>query len=344
MATLVATDIGTLRWEEAELPVIETGTDALVQPVAVTLCDLDRPVLSGRFPLPMPIPFGHEFVGEARAIGAAVTSVAVGDLVVVPFQISCGACGHCLAGLTANCESVPRRSQYGFGAAGGPWGCGFSDLVRVPFADHMLLRVPEGVDASTVAAAGDNLGDGYRCVAPHLARRPEADVLVLGGIGSVALYAVMFATALGARRVDYVDGARRVDSVDGARRRLDVAAGYGARAMDAIDPTERYDIVIDGTSFDPDGLATACRAIRPDGTIVGATMYVNDPVLPYLDLYMKGAHFHTGRVHARAEAEPVLAMIAAGAVDPRLVTDGEILPWADAEHLMDTGTKPVFVR
>jgi threonine dehydrogenase-like Zn-dependent dehydrogenase len=283
----------------------------------------------------MPIPFGHEFVAEVVQVGDDVCRRTVGEQVVVPFQISCGFCWHCRQGLSANCETVAPRSQYGFGAFGGAWGCGFSDLVRVPFADHMLLPVPAGVVPATVAAAGDNLGDGYRCVAPHLERRPGARVLVLGGIGSVPLYAVMFATALGAERVDYVDG-------DATRR--DVAARYGARAMTGVDPSARYDIAVDGTRFDPDGLRTACRALRPDGTVVGATMYLEDPVLPYLDLYTKGAHFHTGRVHARAEAEPVLRLVASGAVDPSFVTAGEILPWSAAEHLMDTGTKPVFVR
>lgn len=335
MPTLVATGIRTLEWVEEVPPDIEADTDALVRPTAVTLCDLDRPVVSGRFPLPMPIPFGHEFVGTVTRTGSAVQSVSVGDQVVVPFQISCGVCARCTQGLTANCESVPPRSQYGFGEAGGPWGCGFSDLVRIPFAEHMLLPIPAGVDQSMVAAAGDNLGDGYRSVAPHLEHRPGGEVLVLGGIGSVPLYAVMFAMALGAGKVDYVD-------TDGDRR--DIAAQYGAAAMPAVPKDDRYDLVIDGTSFDPDGLATACRALRPDGTIVGATMYVEDPALPYLALYMKGAHFHTGRVHARAEAEPVLAMIAEGLVDPSHVTGGEILPWSDAEHLMETGTKPVFTR
>jgi threonine dehydrogenase-like Zn-dependent dehydrogenase len=65
---------------------------------------------------------------------------------------------------------------------------------------------------------------------------------VLGGIGSVPLYAVMFAMALGAERVDYVDR-------DAAR--CEVAARYGARAMTGVDPSARYDIAVDGTRFDP---------------------------------------------------------------------------------------------
>ena len=165
---------------------------------------------TGRFPFPLPIPMGHEFVAEIVDTGSMVRDHVVGDIVVVPFQTCCGSCESCRAGLTANCDLVPPRSQFGFGAAGGDWGCGFADLVRVPFADAMLVPVPTGVSPIALAAAGDNLADGYRCVADHLERVPGGTVPVLGGIGSVPRYAAMF---LGAARADFVDA-------DSDRRRI----------------------------------------------------------------------------------------------------------------------------
>lgn len=324
-----------IEWQEVEAPVLVADGDALVEPVAVTLCDLDRPIVRGQFPIPMPLPFGHEFVAEVREVGGAVETVRPGDLVVVPFQISCGECASCARGLTANCDAVPVRSQYGFGDFGGPWGCAFSDLVRVPFAEHMLLPVPAGVEATTVAAAGDNLGDGYRSVAPHLVERPEADVLVLGGIGSVPLYAAMFAVALGAQRVDYVDE-------DPHRREL--AEQLGARVSDTVESGRTYDVAVDGTLLDPTGLTTAGQALRPDGVLVGATMYLEPPTIPYLHFYLLGVHFHTGRVQARANAPAVLELVASGAVHPEVVTAGEFLEFDEAHELDDRGVKPVFVR
>jgi len=63
-----------------------------------------------------------------------------GEPVLVPFQISCGECGRCRAGLTGLCDTVPYRSSYGMAALSGvEYGGGLSDLVRVPFADHMLV-------------------------------------------------------------------------------------------------------------------------------------------------------------------------------------------------------------
>ena len=69
-----------------------------------------------------------------------------------------------------------------------------------------------------VACAGDCLCDGWRAVAPHLMTSPGARVLILGGIGSIPLYAVDVAQALGAARVDYLDSDRT--RLDIAERRV----------------------------------------------------------------------------------------------------------------------------
>src|SRR5450432_2361501 len=81
-------------------------------------------------PLAGPYPFGHEGVAEVVQAGSDVTSVAAGDLVIVPFQISCGACPPCQRGRTGNCAAHPRLSSYGLGPMGGlQWGGLLADLV-----------------------------------------------------------------------------------------------------------------------------------------------------------------------------------------------------------------------
>ncbi len=334
---LVLAEPGRFAWKDVSAPTLGSERSAIVRPTAVTLCDLDRPVATGAFPLPMPIPFGHEFVGAVVEIGDAVTSVDVGDRVVVPFQISDGECPRCRTGLTANCAAVPPRSQYGFGAVGGNWGGGFSDLVGVPYADAMLLRVPPGVDPLALAAAGDNLVDGLRCVAPFMDRRPDARVLVLGGIGSVPLYAAMFAVGLEASRVDYVDS-------DTDRRRI--AESVGATAHEEIpEPSGAYDVAVDGTLFDPTGLGRAAETLDVDGALTIATIYLTRPELPHFELYMKGVDIRTGRVQARAGGPRAIELVAAGLVDPMLVTAGELLDWEGAaDSILDAGVKPIYVR
>ena len=86
---------------------------------------------------------GHEGLAEVVAVGDDVTTVRVGDRVVVPFQINCGQCSACRRGVTGSCASLPLMAMYGMAPPAGLDGGGFmSDLVLVPFADAMLLPVP----------------------------------------------------------------------------------------------------------------------------------------------------------------------------------------------------------
>src|SRR5919202_2403340 len=134
-----------LAWRDVPEPALEGDGEALVEPLFVASCDLDAMLVAGVTPYPAPIAMGHETVARVVDVGDAVRSFSVGDLVSVPFQVSCGECGRCRAGRTGNCENVPFLSMYGFGAAGGDWGGALSDLMRVPYAEHMLVPVPAGV-------------------------------------------------------------------------------------------------------------------------------------------------------------------------------------------------------
>ena len=131
-----------------------------VRPVASTTCDLDQAIIHGRTPFPPGFALGHECVAEVVEIGDQVSDVVPGDIVVVPCAPSCGECDVCRAGMTASCEAIGRQVVYGtpFGAAVGGL---FSDKVWVPFADAMLVKVPEGVNPIAVSGASDSLTDTY---------------------------------------------------------------------------------------------------------------------------------------------------------------------------------------
>ncbi|MGH9013360.1 MAG: alcohol dehydrogenase catalytic domain-containing protein [Acidimicrobiia bacterium] len=104
---------GRLVWDDVAAPRLSGGDDALVRPVAVATCDLDAAVMSGRAPLPGPFAFGHEFVAEVIDVADGVSTVHAGDLVIVPFQVSCGVCERCRRGLTASCETVGAGAAFG---------------------------------------------------------------------------------------------------------------------------------------------------------------------------------------------------------------------------------------
>jgi alcohol dehydrogenase len=339
MQTLTYCGRKELEWREAPAPRLDSDRAAIVRPKAVGTCDLDWLIVNGGSPFAPPFPLGHECVAEVIELGDAVMSLAPGQLVSVPFQVSCGECAPCRAGHSGNCASVPFMSSYGFGPAVERFGGFLSDLVEVPYAEHMLVPVPDGLDPAAVASASDNLSDAWRAVAPALGEQPGAAVLVIGGAGpgSIGLYAVALAKSLGAEPVVYLDA-------DETRRQT--AATLGAQTLaEAEKRLGPFPITVDSCG-DPERLALALRSTAPDGLCTSTAIYfAEQPSLPLLEMYTKGVTFKTGRVHAREAMPKVLELAASGALHPEVVTTRTV-PWEDAtDALLEPGwTKLVFAR
>lgn len=362
-----------LEWHDASEPSLESPDDALVRPVAVARCDLDRafllhdlpsairlgatvhwidPLAAATFGAPAfagPFPFGHECVAEVVQIGDRVRGLAVADLVVVPFQVSCGACSSCQRSLTAHCttDRPARISVFGFGKNMGGWGGAVSDLLRVPHAGHMLLRVPEGSDPAGLASCSDNVPDGWRTVAPHLAACPEAPVLIVGGMASsVGLYAAASAVALGSTRVDYVDS---------SRARLEIAQRLGANPIE-VQHARRffacnasfirggYPIAVDASGM-VGALTYAIRSLSPGGVCTSVAFYLRRGTpLPLWSMYINNSRFETGFANVRDYLPAVLEAVRAGRLRPELVTT-LIASWEDAPRaLLERTTKVVIMR
>jgi alcohol dehydrogenase len=314
-------EAGKLEWLEADEPRLEGDGEAIVRPLAVATCDLDKVIVRGLAPAEGPFPFGHEGVAEVVDVGDAVEAFAPGDMVSVPFQVSCGECATCRRGHTGNCERVDRMSMYGL-PMGRNWGGFLSDAVRVPFADAMLVSVPEGIAPETVASLSDNIPDGWRTVAPQLAERPGAPVLICAGGAAIALYATSIALALGAERVDFAGGNSHL------RAR---AEELGANLLDEDFPHRHghYPITVDA-STDPAGLACALRSTEPEGVCTSIGIYFGETTpMPLFTMFTQGVRFHTGRAHARPAMEPILELVRAGSFKPELIT-GETATWEDA--------------
>ncbi|HZG49603.1 MAG TPA: alcohol dehydrogenase catalytic domain-containing protein [Thermoleophilaceae bacterium] len=336
MRQLTLTEERRVEWLDVPDPTLREATDALVRPLAVALCDLDQPILSGRAPFPTPIAMGHEFVAEVVATGDMV-ELEAGARAVVPFQISCGQCERCARGQTGDCLTVPRLSSFGFGQFGGDWGGALSDLVRVPFADHMLVELPAGVAPAQVASASDNIPDGWRTVAGPLERRPGAPVLILGGgAPSIALYAVDAALALGAEDVTYLDS---------DPERLRIAEELGARVEQGDPPRSLgpFPVTVDcGASRE--SLACALRSTEPGGecTSTGIVFEPETPV-PLLEMYTSGVHFHIGRAQARPVVPRILELVVEGRLRPELVTS-RVVGWDEAPEAVAAPERKLVIE
>jgi threonine dehydrogenase-like Zn-dependent dehydrogenase len=363
----------TLQWHDVAEPVLKEPGDVIVRPLAAARCDGDKlfllndgpkklraglffhmvdPVTTQVFgspPFDGPFPIGHECVAEVMSCGESVSSFSPGDRVIVPWSISCGSCSHCHLGLTSRCSDAgdTLMSAYGFGKSTGEWGGMVSDLLRVPYADHMLVKVPEGIAPSTVASASDNIPDGWRMVAPILKTRPGAPALILGGsASSIGLYAAAIAVALGSSEVDYVDN---------DKQRLLLAEKLGANPVEISGNRERwfrrhgsmakkYPIVADCVVNDS-GLQFGIRSLAAGGVCTSVGYYFRKTTsLPLMAMFANDSTFHTGVSHPRASLPEVLDLIKGGKFKPEMITT-TLAPWNEAhDAFLDRGVKVVIER
>lgn len=320
MRALFAGAGGPPHFRDIPAPRLSGPGQAIVRPITVALCDLDVPFIKNVLPAPRPYAVGHEFTAEVVEVGEAVGAVAPGDIVTVPFQISCGDCARCRCARTLDCEAVPPISTYGLEPFGGGsiWGGAVADQVVIPYADAMALKLPAGVDLASAAGLSDNVIDGYRCAAPFVGLSGE--LLILGS-ASVGLYACAIARALGVRAA-YAD-------TDPAR--LAVAERLGARLIDTAADGQalgEFEAVACCASL-PESLLTAVRSVTAGGTVVGAGIHYRPPELPWVEVYKRGLTLVTGRGNARDDIPKVLDLMTAGRLD--LADVGAVtVPVADA--------------
>ncbi|MHB1538082.1 MAG: alcohol dehydrogenase catalytic domain-containing protein [Solirubrobacteraceae bacterium] len=319
MRALIAAPRGRIEWRSVPAPPAPAPLGATVRPLAVATCDIDCGLCGGFTPLPLPLQLGHECVGEVTAIGSEVRSVQVGAKVIVPFQISCGTCPPCLAGLTGSCVSVPPLSAYGMGVLTGHFGGAIADELAVPYADAMLVPLSDGIDPIAATSVADNIADAYRNVAPHLPplleRDPEAEVLVLGVRGtrsafgsSAPLYTALVAKALGARKVLFAEDRPAV-------RTRATELGIETIPTRALRRRAPAPLVVD-MSFHPRGLKLAIASTAPDGVCSCAGSLHGHGRIPLLAMYIRNSTLHLGRAHVRSAMPDVLELVADGRLKP----------------------------
>ena len=188
----------------------------------------------------------------------------------------------------------------------------------------MLQPVPSSLDPAALASVSDNVPDGYRGVARHLAALPGSELLIVShGLPSIPLYAAQAALALGATRVDFA-------SADAEQ--LALAERLGAHPLETDleeRPARRYPIVVDA-GLSAAGLHHAIRATEPEGICQSVSFHPGPGVsLPLGRMYTLGIRFFIGRCHAAALLPEVVGLIASGQLQPGSVTT-RVVDWNDA--------------
>jgi threonine dehydrogenase-like Zn-dependent dehydrogenase len=216
-----------VRVEEVPDPKIEVATDAIIEITSTNICgsDLHLYEVLGAFMTPGDI-LGHEPMGVVREVGDDVTNLAVGDRVVIPFQISCGSCYMCDMQLYTQCETTQVREQgtgaalFGYSELYGSVPGGQAELLRVPQAQFTHIKVPEGPPDSRFVYLSDVLPTAWQAVA--YADIPDGGSVTVLGLGPIGDMAARIAHHLG----------YRVIAVDLVPERLARTAAFGIQTVD----------------------------------------------------------------------------------------------------------------
>lgn len=217
-------------------PEIINPRDAIIEVTSTAICGSDLHLYNGLIAgMERGDILGHEFMGRVVDVGKDST-LQIGQRVVVPFTISCGACFFCQHDQFSACDnSNPVESQeetevlFGHAAAGlfgyshltGGYPGGQAEYVRVPFSDVGPIVIPDGLDDDRVLFLSDILPTGW--MAAENAEVSPGDTVAVWGCGPVGLFAIQSA---------FLMGAERVIAIDHYPRRLELARSLGAETID----------------------------------------------------------------------------------------------------------------
>jgi threonine dehydrogenase-like Zn-dependent dehydrogenase len=358
-----------VRVETVPDPEIVNPRDAIVRVTSTAICGSDLHLYDHTIPrMKRGDVLGHEFMGEVVEVGRGNKRLKVGDKVVVPFVIACGACFFCKRQQFAACDNsnpadladaselaygYPMTGAFGYSHLTGGYAGGQAEYVRVPFADVGPIVVPPDIDDEKVLFLSDILPTGW--MAAENCEIEPGDTVAVWGCGPVGLFAIQSAFLLGAHRVIAIDhhphrlelakslGAEIVDYEETKVRKAlaEMTGGIGPDAcIDAVG-MESHGLSIDNVVDEvklavklgtdrPHALRQAVLACRKGGrlSIPGVYGGVADK-FPIGALMEKGLTVKSGQTHVQKYMPKLLDMVLEGRIDTTFLISHR-LPLEDA--------------
>lgn len=300
-----------VRYEAMGDPTPQTERDAIIKVEACSICGSDLHIYHGHgFSEDTGFCVGHEAVGEVVEVGRGVHRLKVGDKVMLPAAVGCGACRSCLSGNVANCE-FNAGACYGLSARlqGSQ-----AEAVRVPAADMNAVVVPEGVSMEQALMMTDALATAW-FGARNADIVPGSSVAVIG-LGPIGLMAVDSA---------FVMGAHVVYAIDPIAERRAMAEASGAIALHPDEALERIkqdtrgnkvDCVVEVVGSDAT-VDFALRLVKRRGTVsVIGVQQSRRFAFPLERAFAAGLTFRIGTCSVPEELPALFPLVQSGRLRP----------------------------
>jgi threonine dehydrogenase-like Zn-dependent dehydrogenase len=342
-------------------PALLNQRDAIVKISSTAICGSDLHLLDGYIPtMERGDVMGHEFMGEVVEVGpGAASKLSVGDRVVVPFPIACGACLACEREQFSLCENsnpnaalaekmfgFPTSGIFGYSHLTGGYAGGQAEYARVPFADVGPLKIESDLTDEQVLFLSDILPTGY--MGAEMCDIKPGDVVAVWGAGPVGQFAIASALLLGAETVIAIDrfayrlemaqskaGAAHVinyEDTDVNEALKELTGGRGPDAcIDAVGMEAHhgsglihaYDRVKQAIRLETDRphvLRQAITSCRNGGVVSVIGVYGGFvDKFPMGSLMNRSITLRSGQCHVQRYMRPLLAHIEAGRLDPTFI-------------------------
>ncbi|TLP98449.1 S-(hydroxymethyl)mycothiol dehydrogenase [Nesterenkonia salmonea] len=234
--------------------------EVVVDVLTCGVCQTDQHFQQGEVGDNFPYLLGHEATGRVSQIGEGVTSVAVGDKVILNWRAVCGECRACRKGELKYCFDTHNAKQkmtltdgteleaaLGIGA--------FAEKTLVAAGQCTVIDdIPDAANAAVgLLGCGIMAGIGSVLNTAAVKRGESVAVIGVGGVGTAAVVGAKLAGATTIIAVDiddrkleqaqklgatHVINSQRTDPVDAIREHTD---GFGADVViDAVGRPETY--------------------------------------------------------------------------------------------------------
>ena len=302
-------------WVAMPKPTIRDAGDAVVRITTTTICGTDLHIMKGDVPTVTPGRIlGHEGIGVVEAVGSAVSTIRVGDHVLISCVSACGICDLCRRGMYSHC----RRGGW---ILGNTIDGTQAEYVRTPHADTSLYQIPPDADEAAFVMLSDILPTGFECGVLNGKVQPGGTVAIVGAgpVGLAALLSAQFYSLAAILMIDLDTNRLRVAGTLGATAQINSADGTAVEQVMALTNGAGVDVAIEAVgvpaTFD------ICQAIlAPGGRLANIGVH-GKPVQLHLEKLWDRNIVITTRLVDTAAIPMLLKLVQSGKLQPaKLVT------------------------